>query len=207
MSPLRFTLVSEGSSDRALLPVLEWAIRQCRAVDLEPQWAELRSLPNPPRSLADRVRIALELYPCELLFVHRDGDRAGREARLREIKDALATLAEPPAVCVVPVRALEAWFLFDEAAIRRAAGNPNGRRALDLPAWRDVEALADPKGVLWNVVQAASELEGRRRRAVEVGRAVHRIADLVTDFSPLRRLPAFASFETDLREVLLQLAC
>lgn len=165
MSLLRFTLVSEGSADRALIPVLEWAIRQHRQVDIEPRWAELGRLLNPPKGLAERIKVALELYPCDLLFVHRDGDRVGRETRVQEIEAAFAEIDEPPAVCVVPVRALEAWFLFDEPAIRRAAGNPNGRSPLDLPAWKEVEGLADPKEVLWKVVREESERQWQEIRA------------------------------------------
>jgi hypothetical protein len=38
-----------------------------------------------------------------------------------------------PVVCVVPVRMMEAWLLIDEMAIRRVAGNPNGRIPIELP--------------------------------------------------------------------------
>ena len=47
-------------------------------------------------------------------------------------------------VLVIPVRMTEAWLLIDELALRRAAGNPNGRNPLDLPALKDLEALPEP---------------------------------------------------------------
>lgn len=202
MTSLRFTLLSEGSSDRALIPVLIWAIQQTAVDAVSPQWSELRSLPNPPKSLADRVTVCLEQYPCDLLFVHRDADREDRETRIREIRAACAAHERPPAVCVVPVRTLEAWFLFNEPAIRRAAGNPNGKVSLALPAWNRVEEVADPKQTLEDVVRAASELPAKRRRRLDVKAAVHRIAELVDDFSPLRQLPAFRAFEAELAEAL-----
>lgn len=206
MRSLRFTLIAEDSSDEALLPILSWTIREHCSDEIQVQWADLRRLPKPPRDLEDKIEVTLELYPCDLLFVHRDADRAGRDVRAREIEEAL-TAAEPsaPAVCVIPVRALEAWFLFDEAAIRRAAGNPNGKTPLDLPNPSRVEELNDPKTLLHDLVHVASELTGRRKRRVDPHSAVHRIAGLVRNFTPLRRLSAFRAFEKDLKSCLERL--
>ena len=54
----------------------------------------------------------------DLLFVHRDADAAGHEARTREIVDASANMElNVNRVPIVPVRATEAWILLDEAAI------------------------------------------------------------------------------------------
>jgi hypothetical protein len=195
MSLLRLTLLSEGSSDKALLPVLEWSVREVGRDADKPQWADLRNLRDPPKALAERIAVALELYPCDLLFVHRDADRTDRETRTREIRAALVDVSEPPAVCVVPIRMLEAWFLFDKAAIRRAAGNPRGRVPLVLPAWREVEEIPDPKERLLSLLRIASELGGRRLRQLDPGKALHLIANFVDDFSPLRALPAFRAFE------------
>ena len=130
MKELRYTLVSDGSSDRALLPILSWLL-DAHGVHypIQADWADLRRLPDPPKNLASRIEKSLELYPCDLLFVHRDAENctlARRKAEISEILTAMS-LARPPAVCVVPVRMLEAWLLFDEAALRRASGNPNGR--------------------------------------------------------------------------------
>ncbi len=127
MSELRYTLLSDGPSDRALLPLLSWLLRT-HGVEraLQAEWADLRRLPNPPTGLTDRIRRGLELYPCDLLFVHRDAERASHADRVGEIHGALRQVAAaqpiPPAVCVVPVRMQEAWLLFDEAALRTAAG-------------------------------------------------------------------------------------
>ncbi|HEX2164144.1 MAG TPA: hypothetical protein VHM02_09365, partial [Thermoanaerobaculia bacterium] len=103
---------------------------------------------------------------------------------------------------VVPVRAQEAWLLFDEVAIRTAAGNPNGRDPLDLPVLNRLEELPDPKQRLHEILRTGSGLGPRRRSSLRMGSAVHRIAELVEDFSPLRTLGAFQAFEQDLRDVL-----
>lgn len=204
MRVLVFTLLSEGSSDRALLPVLLWTLRQHSGSMFRPQWADLRRLPEPPRTLEGRVEGAVKLYPCDLLFVHRDADRAGLAKRRKEIEAALVRTPGQPAIAVVPVRAQEAWFLFDERAIRTAAGNPNGDDALVLPSIQRLEDEPDPKSRLHDLLREASGLGSRRRKTLRLGHAVHRIGQLIDDFSPLRALPAFEAFERDLADLLGQ---
>jgi hypothetical protein len=198
---MRSTLVTDGSSDRVLLPILGWLLRQRSAVPVELQWADL-----PRASLRERVQAAVTLYPCELLFVHRDAEREPRARRVDEIRVALRGLAEaPPAVCVVPVRMQEAWLLFDEGALRNAAGCPNGKIALDLPPLKSIEQLPDPKDRLYELLRQASGLQGRRAKQFRPQVHAHRLSDLIEDFSPLRRLPAFQALEAELDEVLAQL--
>ena len=202
MNAIRYTLLANGGSDRALLPLLGWLMRQHLPQHaLHSEWAELRALPSPPKTLVERIVKAVDLYPCDLIFVHRDSEGLPRDERADEIRRAVdeSSIGEI-AVPVVPVRMQEAWLLFDEAAIRRAAGNPNGRVALNLPG--NVEQLADPKGALHSLLQAASELPRRRLRRFRVAQKVHRVAQLIQDFSPLRALPAFGAFENALHTAL-----
>ena len=135
-SELRYTLLSDGSSDAALMPILDWLLIE-HGVNkpIQSQWADLRRLRQPPDELSDRIRVALEFYPCDLLFIHRDAEKASYAERAGEIRNALTKIAEgdlPPNVYVIPVRMTEAWLLFDESAIRFAAGNRNGQNALHL---------------------------------------------------------------------------
>lgn len=51
-------------------------------------------------------------------------------------------------------------------------------------------------------LRAASGLGARRQQRLRLGQAVHRIAQLIEDFSPLRNLPAFVAFEESLHETL-----
>lgn len=204
MSDLRFTLTGDGPSDEVLLRPLRWLLRQHVRDDIaiQPQWADLRSLREKPRGLAERVRSALDFYPCDLLFVHRDAEKDVPSVRRAEIERALADVSSPaPSVCVIPVRMTEAWLLFDEQAVRLAAGNPNGRQPLDLPH-RDPERLPDPKSVLRRLLQDASGLSTRRLRGLNTSHAVRRVAEYIEDFSPLRGLPAFRTLECDLLAVL-----
>lgn len=207
MNDLRFTLLSDGSSGKALLPILSWVLRAHgvhRAI--QPEWADLRRLKRPPGVLPRRIRVALDLFPCDLLFVHRDAETTPHRERVSEIRSAVREAAAtietvPPAVCVVPVRMMEAWLLFDEVAIRAAAGNPRGRQPLRLPRLESLEQLPDPKGKLHEVLREASGLSGRRRGGIRVGKAVHRVAELAGDFTPLRTLPAFVALEEEVGQI------
>jgi hypothetical protein len=198
----RLTLLSDGPTDQALLPIVRWLLDQHSTTPFEQNWADLRRLPRRPVKLAARVEAALDLYPCDLLVVHRDAEREPAENRLREIAEATRDRAMP-VVCAVPVRMTEAWLLFDEAAIRRAAGCPNGTMPLNRPALKNVESLPDPKEVLHEALKVASNLSGRRRKQLQPD--IRRLADLIDDFAPLRGVPSFRAFEGSLRDALHRL--
>lgn len=203
---LRYTLVADGTSDRALMPLLRWTLLQTgTSLPLSGEWADPRRLSAAPQGLTGRLRRALDLYPCDLLFIHRDAERQDPEMRYIECRNALADLDVPPsAVCVVPVRMTEAWLLTDEAAIRRAADNPNGRQNLLLPVPSQLEGLPDPKQKLQEMLRTASEKRGRRLeqfRRDESARRL-RVAELTEDFSLLLNLPSFRRFQNETHAIL-----
>lgn len=205
MNELRYTLLTDGSSDRALIPILNWLLQvHLEEIAIQPQWADLQRIPKHLRStLCARIQQSIALYPCELLFVHRDAERNPRENRVNEIYAAMQSsgkAAAIPVVCVIPVRMSEAWLLFNEPAIRRAAGNPNGKESLELPALKRLEDLPDPKAVLYELLCQASGLSSRRK--FRPREHVHRIAELIGDFSPLRALPAFSALEDEVVETI-----
>jgi len=93
----------------------------------------------------------------------------------------------------------EAWLLLSESAIRYAAENRNGTVPLDLPSLSRLESLPDPKEVLYELLRVASEKRGRRLKEFKPQRYVHRIAQVIDDFSPLRKLSSFLALESDLQ--------
>jgi hypothetical protein len=200
---LRFTLLGDGSSDRVLLPILSWLIRDIAgSTPLEPQWADLGPLVPTERTLPKRVRKALSDYPCHILFVHRDAEREeAAESRVVEIHQACEGLQDQipglMTVCVIPVRMTEAWLLVDESAIRRAAGNPQGRKPLNLPSLQQMERI-HAKDVLHKALRDASELTGRKAKKLEVLRAVHIVADFIADYRQLDYLPSFSRLRDEL---------
>ena len=208
MKELCYTLLSDGSSDKALMPILTWLLRTHQVeCAIQSTWADLRRLPKPPKTLLPRIISSLELYPCDLLFVHRDAEKEPREKRVVEIQEAVEkavkkSVAVPPAVCVIPVCMQEAWLLFDEAALRKAAGNPRGRQPLQLPDIAKLEQLPDPKKILHKLLCEASGLTGRRLKQFSVNERVHRVAELIDDFSPLTALPAFQALEAEIIQVI-----
>lgn len=202
MSERRFTLVSDGASDSILLPALDWLLQQNSSQVFVGRWADLRGLRSPPRALPDRVRMSVELFPCDLLFVHRDAERESREIRVEEIRRELSGLALPSWVPVVPVRMQEAWLLFEERAIRSAAGNPNGRTPLRSPEASRAEGLPSPKLELERMLRDASGVGSHRMAKLRLGPMKHRLATLITDYGPLRALAAFTALEEELVRVL-----
>lgn len=194
----RYTLVAEGPSDRALIPILDWLIEQHSTAGYESQFAE--HLPPHRSGLSARISAALRIYPCDLLFVHRDADRADVDERVNEIYRALPQ-GSANHVLVVPVRMTEAWLLSDEAAIRAASDNPNGVAPLDLSP-RRWDHLPDPKSVLRTALRTATGLPARRLERFDPDSRRVRVAELTDSFSRLRDLPAFTKLEDDLSDAL-----
>lgn len=207
MSDLSYTLLGEGSSDRALTPILTWTLReQIAARAIQAYWADLWRLPERPRTLADKIEKSVQLYPCDLLFVHRDADGEEPDARVDEIAAALAESRANglavPVVCVVPVRTTEAWLLIDEMAIRNAVGNPNGRQPLNLPSIARIQNLPNPKQTLYDSLRIASGLGPRRLRSFHPGIYAPRVSEHINDFAVLRNLSAFNSLEAEVQSVV-----
>jgi hypothetical protein len=204
MPPLRHTLVSDGPTDANLIPIINWTLREAADVPVaEGVRADLQRLPRPPVNFVERIKSAVDLFPCDVLFIHREAEGEQPEKRYAEIRDAVNQATKDgckvPAVAVVPVRMMEAWLIFDEHAIRNAAGNPNGNVPLNLPTLNKVEARPDPKSDLRAALISASGLNGRRRKKFRDSQALWRIVDFIQDFSPLRQLSAFRVFEEIIR--------
>lgn len=197
---LQATLVTDGSSDVVLVRILEWLTTQLTTTEIEIRWADLRGLRERPKGLEQRLASSMKLYPCCILFVHRDAENQDPMLRYTEIQAANTTGSAH--VCIVPVRMQEAWLLHNEAALREAADRPSGKELLYLPPVALWERLPDPKATLHNALRTASGATGRRAKRFNPSRAAHRLAELITDWSPLRDLPAFVRLETDTRTAL-----
>lgn len=200
--------MTDGPSDGGMLiPILEWLLRaHCGSAGIDVVHADLRRCQPVPRGLANRIRFALEAYPCDSLFVHRDAEREAPELRRQEIQSAIEGLGAKvgvPHVCVIPVRMTEAWLLIDETAIRRASDNPNGKVELNVPPISSLEDKPDPKQLLHDLLITASELTGRRRKSFNPREKVRLVARHLEDFSPLRRLSAFRDLESEVQQLFI----
>ena len=99
----------------------------------------------------------------------------------------------------------EAWLLFNEQAIRQAAGNPNGKEKLNLPPLKSLEKLPDPKETLHQTLRDACGLSGRRLKKFSTHQAAHHVANYIDDFTPLLQLSAFQQLEQDVVELAKRL--
>jgi hypothetical protein len=133
---LRIALLADGSSDRALLPIIEWTLRQHRP-GLEIAQPGFRARVH-AKPLQDEMTATIDIFDPDILFVHRDAENQPASQRRAEIPAIGRTL-----VRVVPVRMTETWLLIDAIAIRTAAGRPAGRARFDLPRVSRLEELAE----------------------------------------------------------------
>lgn len=199
---MQYTLVTEGGSDRALLRPLDWLLAiHCRG-SFVGQWANPYAMDDASRDLFVRMSQVQRYFPADLYFVHRDADASSPFDRRREIADALARSGcGVPTVCVIPVRMTEAWFLFRESAIRRAADRKHGAARLNLPDAGGAQRAANPKKLLEDALISACELHGRRlsQFRAELGRRKALVASNIDDFSPLRQHGAFQELEAELK--------
>ena len=194
---MRFVLVCEGQSDAGLVPhIQQMIIENSDEAEVQGEHWCHGSL------LESKIRGGLKAADnmVDLLFVHRDANNAGADARRREIGLAVAeTLNAPRFVAVIPVHMTEAWLLLDETAIRNVVGNPSGRAPLDLPTPHEAERRSDPKRILADALLAASETTGRRRKRIRRDFARFRRQLLVNlpIGGPLEQLPSWARFRDD----------
>ncbi|SHE24038.1 hypothetical protein [Actinomyces glycerinitolerans] len=140
----RCAFIGEGTSDNRLAKVLERLLMSMRPgadVNLEPEPHEWNG--KRPNNVEEKIK-ALAEEPYDLIFVHRDADNAGIEARIKECRKP----GDDRVVPVIPVTMTEAWVLADlwsnekekETFRAWAAGKGLSRKV--------IEGLADPKRTL-----------------------------------------------------------
>ncbi|RYF03665.1 MAG: DUF4276 family protein, partial [Oxalobacteraceae bacterium] len=179
-------LLAEGPTDRILLPILDWLLQEHTPAGIvfnAPQFIEPALLHGVSKQLSERIPRALEAQPCDLLFVHRDGDiegdvtpRVAHSRRVHEIRTVWDENHQPPVVCVIPVQETEAWYLLDEAILRRVVGNPKGVAPLSLPRASGVEQKRDAKAILHVALVEAMTVKDRNRlEKREVLRCLYRL--------------------------------
>lgn len=198
--------VAEGSSDAPLAELIESRFLE-QGFEVRLSQPDFSLLGKVPKDVRSRVTAGLRLVggPVDLIVVHRDADNAGHAARREEIVEAVSGLhASSALIPVIPVRMTEAWLLLDEDAIRRVAGNPNGRMKLDLPKRHEVESLANPKAFLQSCLLTASGEVGRRREGVRKRFNQHRrqLLELLDPTGPVTHLPSWKRLLDDINEVI-----
>ena len=201
MKRVTATLIADGSSDKLLVPLIELLFSEHTELAYRVNFAE--GLPPLSTGLESRISSALELFPCYILFVHRDAEGITASHRQQEIELSWPQSQQTAVlICVVPVRMTEAWLIVNDKPIRSAVGNPNGSNPINLPAAKDIESLPDPKEVLFAALKAASGLNASRKRRFIPHLFRHRVSELTDDLTPLRKLSSFRHLETQIQSFL-----
>ena len=201
MKRVTATLVTDGSSDRLLVPLIELLLSEHTELAYQVVCAE--GLPPLSSGLSARIDSALELFPCDFLFVHRDDEGVGVAIRQQEIESNWADSQQTATlICVIPVRMTEAWLITNEVPIRAAVGNPNGADPLNLPATKNIESLPDPKTILFEALKAATGKNETRKRRFNPHQFRHRVSELTDDLAPLRKLRSFKHLEAQIQKYL-----
>ena len=199
MKRVSATLVTDGSSDRLLKPLIELLFDEYTDLPYQVNCAE--GLTPLAEGLKSRIKSALELFPCDFLFVHRDDEGVGITVRQREIENSWPGSQQTTAlICVIPTRMTEAWLIANAKPIRLAVGNPNGTEVLDLPAAKDIESSPDPKEILFTALKTATGWSARRKARFNPHQFRHRVSELTDDLAPLRMLASFKHLEAQVKK-------
>jgi hypothetical protein len=201
----RLLFLGEGTSDEGIAVHVERIADEC-GVPVVVTAPDLSRLRRQGWSVAAKLEAVRDMKgEYDLLLVHRDADRTSREDRVAEIRSAVEKVMPNRGwVPVIPIRMTEAWLLLDEQLLREVAGNPNGRVPLQIPAAREAERLADPKGLLKELLVTASELTGRKRQIFQNSFPHHRrlVLERICPNGGVRKLKSWQDFDRDLRQAL-----
>lgn len=193
MKFVQFAFLREGTSDDPLLNHLETLLSLAGADEV---LGERRTYTGSTQEKL--TKLMAEEPSLDVVFVHRDADGSGLQARVDEICAARDTIDNcPPVIPVVPVRATEAWLLADEAAIRAVARRPDGVLNIDMPKFSHIESIANPKQKLQDLICEASELRGAPLAALNRAFAANRAVLLARlDIEGgVKRLPSWSALE------------
>ena len=148
MKRTKYALISDGSSDRCLIPIIDFLLdAHFPNMVFEGEWANLAFLREPARTLHEKIQKTVEFYEPDWVFVHRDAEREENplQKRLNEIETAIAKSNVSNSyrfIKVIPIRMIESWLLIDKNAIRKAANNPNGIVEIELPNLSKLAAIS-----------------------------------------------------------------
>lgn len=202
MDTLSTGLIADGSSDQSLIPLLTTLLGELLPeTRIEPpQWIS----PTNKNALSEKIAYALdpENFQFDILFVHRDAENETIAKRVEEISQSTPA-GNHPIVCVIPVKMTESWLITSDKAIKEAVGNSHSKAKLDLPAQNKIESC-DSKAVLLSALTKASEYGAQRRRKFKPELFRHRVAELTTDLTALRKISSFKKMENALKNILQQ---
>lgn len=207
MEELKYILIADGSSDNILKSVIDWTLdANYPKLPVKGYWVDFRPMPKKVYTISEKLALAKQLYQFDVIFYHRDAETTDIKIINQRKQEIIEEINDPETnrktICVIPIKMMESWLLFDIEAIKKAAGNRHYKGNLELPQIKRIEQEKQPKELLHQLLKTASGLKGRNLNKFNPHFATHLVADNITDFSPLRQLKAFQIFEQDLKTVI-----
>lgn len=200
---IKYILISDGSSDRALINIINYTLKQQFNFDFDGERAEIGLFSRQKvKSLEDKIAVVIDYYEPTLIFIHRDAENQALEKREKEIEAALNKVDKTKQYAkIIPIKMTESWLLIDEKAIRKASGNPNGTMNLEIPNIQKLETLSDSKKTLEDILRKASGLTGRRLRDLNTRQSIQIIPEYLEDFSPLEKISSYQHFKKEVSKL------
>lgn len=207
MEELKYILIADGSSDNILKSVIDWTLDvNYPKLPVKGYWIDFRPIPKKVATISEKLALAKHLYQFDVIFYHRDAETTDIKILDQRKHEILKGINDPETrnktICVIPIKMMESWLLFDAEAIKKAAGNRHYKGNLELPQIKRIEREKQPKELLHQLLKTASGLKGRNLNKFNPHFATHLVADNITDFAPLRQLKAFQVFEQDLKTIV-----
>lgn len=220
MTTLVTALYAEGSTDHRFLPLLiqrtavQILSRRGRSIIdvLEPM--QVMPATKAVRAEEKILAVARQVHGYHFLFIHADADAPTVEMALQQrVEPGLALIhkaqQQRERICadvvpIIPIQMTEAWMLADANALIEVIGIASPSR-LDFPKPQQVEAIADPKEQLTQIVEAAFANRTRRvRRRYRIAEFYEPLGRTV-NLSVLWQVPSYQRFVADLTQALLTL--
>lgn len=207
---IKFLLTGEGTSDLRLVEHIQAVLIEEGFLEVSGEAPDLSLFPLPVgRSVAEKLTALVKHYPStDLIFVHRDADNAGMEARAEEVHQAAVIAKTADRVLpIIPVCMIETWLLTDHQAIKTVAGRRSYQKSLQcLPSIGKLEGVRDSKDLLLSALCEASGAEGSKLRKFKKLFPEMR-ARLMYDLDPsgpVTALPSYQAFRQKVREFIAQ---
>lgn len=213
MLQLQLAFCAEGSTDHRFFPIL---IQRTARRIIEQQ--STMNIIIPPiisvgfeksglKRAEHILQAACEATGSHVLIVHADADEpAPGKAFLERFQPGYQLVQRSDEklcktlVPVIPVYMTEAWMLADANALREAIGIDIDIYQLGAPKRaKQVEAYANPKQVLKQIVEEAYAKKSRRHRSVEID-YLYELLPYEIRLERLNAVPAYRQFVHDLTD-------
>ena len=87
---LNYVLISDGTSDRALIPIINFTLKKYHdSISFSGVRADFSRLLKEPKKLTEKIEAAIDLFEPTIVFVHRDAENEKISLRENEIGTAI----------------------------------------------------------------------------------------------------------------------